>query len=268
MSDKQYTWNAADYASHSSQQQAWARELIAKLALKGDEMVLDIGCGDGKITAEIAALLPGGSAIGIDSSEGMIALAQQSFPPRSYPNLLFRTADARALPFREEFTVVFSNATLHWIPDQIPVLHGIARSLKHGGRILLQMGGKGNGAYVVSTFERLMSASRWSTYFAGFVFPYGFYGPEEYAQWLRQAGLSPLRVELIPKDMVHAGKAGLAGWIRTTWLPYTQRVPEQEQDHFIADLVDAYVAEHPLDEQGRVHVKMVRLEVEAVKGAP
>lgn len=67
-----YTWNALDYAKHSSAQQTWAREMIRKLSLKGDDRVLDVGCGDGKVTAEIAGLLPHGSVVGIDSSEAMI----------------------------------------------------------------------------------------------------------------------------------------------------------------------------------------------------
>ena len=75
-----YKWDALDYAKSSSAQQQWARELIGKLQLKGDETLLDIGCGDGKVTAEIAACLPMGSVLGVDSSAEMIALAQSQYP--------------------------------------------------------------------------------------------------------------------------------------------------------------------------------------------
>ena len=260
-----YTWDAAEYAKHSSQQQIWARELIDKLALRGDERVLDIGSGDGKVTAEIAACVPRGSVVGIDNSEQMVVLAQQTYPPPRVPNLHFQQEDARSLPFRNEFDVVFSNATLHWIRDHRPVLQGIARSLVNGGKALLQMGGRGNAADVLALLDRLVVSSRWASYFGGFSFAYGFYAPDEYMPWLRDADLTPRRVELIAKDMTHDGKAGLAGWIRTTWLPYTQRIPEQERDAFIGELVETYVDEHPLDAQGKVHVQMVRLEVEATK---
>ena len=80
---------------------------------------------------------------------------------------------------------------------------------------------------------------------------------------LREAGLKPVRVELLPKDMQQAGRAGLAGWVRTTWLPYTQRVPEPLREQFILELVDSYLDRHPLDIHGFAHVPMVRLEVEA-----
>jgi trans-aconitate 2-methyltransferase len=258
-------WDAKDYEKNSSQQRQWAQELLQKLELRGNEKILDIGCGDGKITAEIAALLPDGSIMGIDLSEEMIALARQRFPRQTYPNLIFQKEDAASLPFDAEFTVVFSNAALHWIKDNRPVIAGISRSLKSGGRILLQMGGKGNAAEIVAVLVKMIHSSAWSGYFVDFSFPYGFFGPEEYGVWLEEAGLRPGRVELIPKDMVHPGWAGLLGWLRTTWLPYTQRVPEAKREGFLDELVDTYLVGHPLDELGQAHVSMVRLEVEAVK---
>lgn len=261
----QYQWNPSDYRRHSSAQQLWARELIDKLRLRGDEAVLDLGCGDGKVTAEIAARVPQGSVLGVDRSEGMIDFARSSFPAEAFPNLRFRTADARALPFAGEFTVVFSNAALHWVRDHRPVLHGIARSLKPGGRTLLQMGGQGNAAGVLSVLDELTASSPWREHFDAFSCPYGFHSPADYRIWLEEAGLEPRRVELIPKDMIHAGSDGLAGWIRTTWLPYTERVPEADRDAFVAEVVRRYVERFPPDARGQVHVAMVRLEVEATR---
>ena len=262
-----YQWNARDYAASSSAQQGWARELIRKLELKGSETLLDIGCGDGKVTAEIAACLSAGYVVGVDSSADMIALAQSQYPASAFSNLHFQREDARSLPFRDEFSVVFSNATLHWVLDHRAVLRGIYLSLKHGGQALLQMGGRGNAADVIAALDRLTEAHAWRGYFEKFSFPYGFYGPEEYQEWLRQAGLQANRVELISKDMVHQDRAGFEAWIRTTWLPYTQRVPEDKRDTFINQLADLYLDQHPADAfgQGLVHVGMVRLEVECVK---
>jgi trans-aconitate 2-methyltransferase len=114
---KSYVWNADDYAKHSSSQYKWAQELIPKLKLSGSEALLDIGCGDGKITAVLAKSLPHGCIVGIDSSENMVTLAQHTFPPDAYPNLSFQRMDARALTFQEKFDHVFSNAALHWITD-------------------------------------------------------------------------------------------------------------------------------------------------------
>jgi trans-aconitate methyltransferase len=260
-----YQWDARDYAASSSAQQQWARELIRKLELKGSETLLDIGCGDGKVTAEIASYLPNGFVIGIDSSEAMIAFAQSQYPASAFPNLRFQREDAHGLPFHDEFDIVFSNAALHWVIDHHSVLRGIVSSLKRGGRAYLQMGGRGNAADVVSALSDLIKANEWRDYFEGFGFPYGFYGPNEYREWLRQAGLQAIRVELLPKDMTHQGRLGFEAWIRSAWLPYTQRVPEEKRDAFIAQLADVYLDRHPADERNVVHVGMVRLEVECVK---
>ena len=262
MSDLQ--WNALDYEKNSSQQQLWARELIAKLHLKGDENVLDVGCGDGKVTAEIAARLPRGSVLGVDKSSGMITLASQRHAPEAHPNLRFQVEDASRLPFQAQFTLIFSNAALHWVSDHRPVLQGIARSLIPGGRILLQMGGQGNAVHIREAIDSQMELDPYAPYFADFVFPFGFHGPDEYTIWLGEAGLSALRVELIPKDMVHDGLSGIKGWLRTTHLlPYTQCLPEALREPFIAQVAATYLARFPLDAQGKSHVRMVRLEVEA-----
>jgi trans-aconitate methyltransferase len=258
-------WDAGDYHRHSAAQQAWARELIVKLDLRGDEYVLDIGCGDGKVTAELVGELPRGAIVGIDSSPEMIAFARETFPPERHPRLRFELMDAREMRFEEEFDVVFSNATLHWVIDHGPVLAGIARALVPGGRALLQMAGRGNAAAVVAVMDEVIAEDEWRAHFQGFSFPYGFHAPGEYRHWVEAAGLRALRIELLAKDMAQAGAEGLAGWIRTTWLPYLERVPAERREALIAVVTSRYLADHPPDEGGRVHVAMTRLEVEAVK---
>jgi len=260
-----FPWNAVDYAKSSSVQQLWARELIAKLKLKGNERVLDIGCGDGKVTAEITSQVPSGSVLGIDNSREMIALAQSKYPADGFPGLRFQYGDASVLSFRNEFDVVFSSAALHWIRDHRPVLQGIYASLRTGGKALLQMGGRGNASEVMSVLDGLILKNEWREHFIGFDFVYGFYGTEVYRKWLIEAHLQPKRVELIPKDAAHQNRMAFEGWIRTTWLPWTQRVPEHKREQFIAELADTYLEKYPADEHGVVHVHMVRLEVEAVK---
>jgi trans-aconitate 2-methyltransferase len=262
-----YLWNAQDYQKSSSEQQKWARDLISRLRLRGDETVLDVGSGDGKVTAEIASLLPVGRIVGIDTSGEMVRLASETFPPEAHPNLIFLLKDAADLDFEEAFDLVFSNATLHWVIDHRPVLEGIRRALRPCGKMVMQMGGRGNAAGLIETLDALAAAPKWAPYFEEFVFPYGFHGDDEYRIWVERAGLEPLRVELLPRDMVHPDREALTAWIRTTWLPYTQRLPELMQPAFIGDLVERYLDRHPADDDGTIHVAMVRLEVEAEKRA-
>jgi trans-aconitate 2-methyltransferase len=260
-----YRWDVDDYARSSSGQQKWARELIGKLNLQGTERILDVGCGDGKVTAELAGLVPDALVVGLDSSADMIGFARRTFPVEQHPRMIFVMADAARLCFKETFDVVFSNATLHWVRDHRAVLMGIARSLRPGGKTLLQMGGRGNAARVAEVMEGMIAEPAWRGCFKGFQFPYHFYGPEQYGEWLDGTGLEGRRVQLIPKDMTHKGREGFKAWVRTTWFPYTQSVPEEMRDGFLDGFVDAYCAGEPEDGEGLVHVKMVRLEVEAVK---
>ena len=260
-----YRWDAEQYSRNSSVQFQWALELIGRLGLKGDERVLDIGCGDGKVTAELARRTPRGAVVGVDSSPQMIAKARAAFPPAKGGGLSFRVMDASALSFNGEFDVAFSNAALHWIKNHHDLLRGVARSLGPGGRLLFQMGGKGNGEEIFALAGDVVRESPWKSYFQGFDFPWGFHGPEEYALWLREAGFAVRRTELIPRDMRQKGRDGLLGWVRTTWMPYTERLPEELREKFLAQAVDRYLAAHPLTPQGEAVVRMVRLEAEAAK---
>ena len=260
-----YTWNAEDYAGHSGAQYLWAREIIGKLNLSGSESVLDIGCGDGKITALMGSLLPGGTVTGIDSSAPMIALARKKYPPIENPNVSFREMDATRLTFKNQFDLAFSSTALHWIPDQVSVVQGVDQGLKKSGRIFFQMGGKRNAQDIIDIAGRCIDNERWQRYFAGFSFPWHFWSPDEYQAFFRNTCLVPRRLELIGKEMTQNGKDGLCGWIRTTWLPYTERIPEHARERFISGLADAYLREFPPDGAGLVHVRMVRLEIEAFK---
>ena len=145
------------------------------------------------------------------------------------------------------------------------MLHRVGKALKKGGRLLFQMGGRGNAHEITGILDELMKTPKWSPFFANFLFPYGFYSVDEYERWLAQTGFQSRRVELIPKDMTHKGKDGFAGGIRSTWLPYLSRIPEQMKEAFIEAILDVYLVKHPPDKEGLVHVDMVRLEVEAVK---
>jgi trans-aconitate 2-methyltransferase len=261
----EYSWDATDYAQNSSNQYEWATELIPKLELQGKESILDIGCGDGKVTALLASYLPHGQVVGVDSSEDMITFARQSYPHCRYPNLSFLRMDARELTFREQFDVAFSNAALHWIIDHQTVLACVRESLDRHGRLLFQMGGKGNAQDILAVLEEMISEDTCESYFRNFTFPYGFYGPEEYTKWLQEAGFKPEKVELIPKELTLKGIKELAGWIRTTWLPFTERVPTQLRESFVNEIAKRYIEAYPLDSLGLAHVKIIRLEVQASK---
>lgn len=260
-----HQWNPDDYEKHSSAQKKWGGALIEKLKLSGDEHVLDIGCGDGRLTVMIAARLPRGMVTGIDLSKEMIVHAQSRYPASEYPNCRFACMDVREMAYESAFDLAFSNAVLHWVPEHDQLLGRVCRALKPGGMVLFQMGGYGNAAAFFGVARTMMAEQPWKGYFTGFSPTWSFFSDREYTVLLEKANLTPVRVELIPVDMVHENRQELAGWIRTTWLPFLERLPADRREEFITGLTDRYLSSHPPDREGRTSVKMVRLEVEARK---
>jgi trans-aconitate methyltransferase len=244
---------------------SWAKELIARFPLRGKEWILDVGCGDGKITAELAATAPHGGVTGIDSSPEMIRHASSRYPKRDYPNLHFIQMDARHIRLLQRYDIVFSNAVLHWVDDHPAFLRGASSCLRSGGRLVVSCGGKGNAQDVFVVLRTEMRLKRWRGFFHKLARPYFFHSPEEYRAWLPRFGFQPRALRLADKDMVFDGREKFTGWFRTTWLPYTQRVPESSREEFIAAVVERYIARHPIDAAGRVHVRMMRLEIEAAR---
>ena len=263
-----FSWNPEDYRNSSPAQKMWAEELVRKLELTGNERVLDIGCGDGSVTAAIAQNLPGGRAVGIDSSPDMIRFAGEHFPATLYPNLSYRRIPAESLDYREEFDIVFSNAALHWISDHRPVLAGIGRALVPGGRMLVQMGGRGNAAQVFKAIDELIENEPWGRYFSGFSFRYGFFDDSEYRPLIRAAGLRPVRADLITERYGISIPRRVCRMDPDDLAPMDCRVPEHERPVFINALVDRFCTMFPPDAAGTIHVGMVRLEVEAIKDEP
>ncbi len=262
-------WDPEDYYKHSYPQYAFALGLVERLRLVGNERILDIGCGDGKITAELAAHVSHGSVLGIDASADMIAFAQNMFPPSAYPNLSFCYGDAAKLTFRQEFDVIVSFACLHWTEDLAMVLQGIRQSLAPGGRFAAQLMVKRlttkerSGSPLHQARREIMGRPAWREYFRGFKKQGTVYRAGEYERILREAGFTPCRVELVTQDVTHPGTDALKGCARATWHRYTSRIPAKHRDAFLDEVVQRFVELHPLDSDGQIHIRMKILEIEA-----
>lgn len=128
----------------------------------------------------------------------------------------------------------------------------------------MQMGGRGNAAEVHAAMDAVCERAKWARYFGEFETPYHFYGPDEYREWLGEAGLSPERIELVSRPMRHS-REQFSGWLTTTWMPYTSRVPVEERPRFVEEVVDYFVRAYPPDAAGVLTVPMIRLNVDARK---
>jgi trans-aconitate methyltransferase len=259
-------WDATDYAKNSQGQLAWALALVDRLKLGEASRVLDVGCGDGKVSAEIARRVPAGRVVGIDNSPAMIELAQRTWAS-VVPNLEFRIADAQAFDVPSSFDLVFSNSALHWMPDHPAVLRCVAAGLKSGGRLAFSMGGRGTASVVYRAIDELRQEAPWARFLAGARSPHYFFRAEDYNKWLPEAGFKPLRVVLTPKPMRHSTSDALAGWLRTVWMPYTDRIPIAERMEFLNELTLRVRTRCERADDGALLLPMVNLEVEAEKMA-
>lgn len=241
-----------------------ARELIKMLALKGNEKILDIGCGDGKLTSELADYVPNGSVIGIDNSEQMIEFAKNKFPETRYSNLSFQYGDTKSLDYDNEFDVIVSIACFSIIVNHTPVLLKIHQSLKTSGKVLLNFLGKGKSNAISSVISNLLNSPKWNKQLADKV-GYSFYKAGEYSELLKKNGFKPERIELYDQNETYEGKESLIRAIRTEWVSLSSRIPENLYEDFLSDLVETYLKTNPPNNQGLIHKQESWLEIEATK---
>ena len=233
-------WNAAEYYRRSSLQEAMAQEVLALLDLKGSEQILDVGCGDGKITAEIAARDPRSSVVGVDPSRNMISFAQRNFGRATRPNLRFEVADARCLPFQDEFDLVVSFNALHWIPEQDAALSSIHSTLISGGRAQLRLVPAGARKSLEDVVEETRQTPRWSAYFRDFHDPYLHLTPDQYAAMAERSRFRVLQVSSKDHTWDFGSHAAFSGFCAVGCVAWTRRLPEAERADFINDALNRY----------------------------
>jgi trans-aconitate 2-methyltransferase len=234
-------WDARRYDQVDSLQKWIADKHLANLELDGTERVLDIGCGEGKVTAEVAQRLAHGSVLGIDPSTRMISFARSHFPKDQHPNLGFEVADARTLPYRNAFDLVISFNALHWVHDQDAALRGIRTALRASGRTFLQFVPQGSRKCLEDVIEETCRSERWVRYFdERHRPPYVHFTPEEYAQLAERSGLRVERLERELYSWDFGGREAFAAWADVTFVEWTRRIPKDEHASFIAEVLDGY----------------------------
>jgi trans-aconitate 2-methyltransferase len=233
-------WNAPGYARIARLQEAMAAEVLALLDLKGTERVLDLGCGNGKVTAEIAARLPEGSVVGVDSSAEMIAFAASHFAPRVRPNLRFETADIRQLHFQQEFDLVVSFNALHWIPQQDVALGSIRSAMKANGSAQLRLVPAGKRKSLENVIEETRLSPRWVDYFHEFHDPYLHLTPEQYGALAERNGLRVSHLHTQDKAWDFTSRAAFEAFGSVTFVEWTRVLPEGERVAFVTDVLDRY----------------------------
>lgn len=236
------TWQGDDYARHSSLQEAMAAEVLSRLTLRGDELLLDLGCGDGKLSARIAERLPRGSVLGVDASADMIAFARDQFGRGALGNLGFEVADARALNYAARFDTLVSFNALHWVPEQALALQGIARALRPDGRAHLRLVTRSALTSLEETAEAVRQEPRWMPHFAGFSDPYLRLDAPQYVALAAQQGLECLTCESASKRWDFGSDEAFFGFCHAGFGAWTHRLPEALRRDFVAEVMQRYLA--------------------------
>jgi trans-aconitate 2-methyltransferase len=196
-----HDWNAASYARVATEVHALGHALLDGLELRGDETVLDAGCGSGEVTAKLLDLLPRGRVIAVDASPAMVARAGAVLDPARTTT---RVANLSDLTVDEPVDVVFSSATFHWIHDHDALFARLAAALKPDGRLVAQCGGAGNVTAVVEALRATVREPRFAA--AGTdAEPWNFATPEQTVERLQRAGFADAgaglhRADLTPED--------------------------------------------------------------------
>ena len=233
-------WNASEYDRLSALQAAMAEEALSLLDLRGTEAVLDIGCGQGKVTREIAARVPLGRVVGVDASEKMVAFAREREAPSPHPNLEFVVADARHLNFHKEFDLVVSFNALHWIPEQALALESIHAAIRPSGLVQLRLVPTAEHQRLEDIIEETRLSPRWVQYFDGFHDPYLHLTPAQYAALAERHGFQLLRTHTSARSWDFRSRAAFEAFGSVTFVEWTQHLPEGARSGFINDVLDRY----------------------------
>jgi len=217
------------YRQTSAHQKEWGSRLISELALRGDESILDIGCGDGILTAQLADRVHRGNVTGIDASVGMIETARTN----QRPNLSFVRLDINATEYSAAFDLVFSNATLHWIKDHTKLLRLLHCSLKDGGALRVNFAADGNCQTWFRVARELIASDEFSGEFAGFDWPWFMPAVDDYQRLLADSPFTDFKVWGENADRYFPNGEAMLGWLdHPSIVPFKRHLNANLADRF------------------------------------
>lgn len=227
-------WDAEQYHRLSDPQHGWGLKVLDRLQPAGDERILDIGCGTGRLTAEIRKGAPRADVTAIDPSWSMVSEARRHFGDR----IRVVQADGTALPFGQRFDAVFSTAAFHWIPDHPRLFSEIHRVLEPAGRLVSQAGGGPNLSRLYERTRVLAEEPDFAEFFAGWRDPWYFAGVSETKKRLADAGFIDVNVWLEAAPISFDAAASYGTFVTTVCLRHQLgRLPEAQRTGYLECLV-------------------------------
>lgn len=250
------------YVHNSELQRRWAMAFLAPHLknLVGNEHILDIGCGDGKITADLSTFIPYGSIIGIDPSQDMISWALRQYDSREYPNLNFIIGDFFKPEVQKSFDLVVSLCALHHCSDHRQAFETIHRLLKPQGKFLILVPSAKDSAWD-DAVTSICQDPRWSSYWKD-TFPGVYLDSGQYKQLLNETHFEVLSIEDIPTMDPFVDKQELISWLTGTYPP---NVPKNLANKFYSEIIDDYIHRKPdaINDNGTIYVSFDSIRIVA-----
>jgi trans-aconitate 2-methyltransferase len=226
-------WDAATYHRVSGPQVEWAAALLDRLDLRGDENVLDAGCGSGRVTAMLLERLPHGHVVAVDQAPSMVEHARETLP-RDRATVF--QAELTELLLDEPVDAVFSNAVFHWIADHDRLFERLYAVLRAGGRMVAQCGGEGNVERFHRAAREAAAEEPFASHLAGWAGPWNFAAPAATARRLERAGFEAVETWLEPYPMVPDDPGD---YLRTVCLGYhLEQLPEELRDGYVEAVLE------------------------------
>lgn len=236
-------WDASSYHRVAGPQTAWGQRVLGRLTLRGDERVVDAGCGTGRLTGELMTRLPAGRLIAIDRSWNMLITARANLRPTYGSRVSYVQVELPQIPFSHWADLVFSTATFHWIRDHDALFRGIFTALRPGGRVFAQCGGGPNLAAAHALAEQVMHREPFAPYFADWSGIWEFATPARTAERLAAAGFVDIATSLEAAPTTLADEDSYREFVTTViYNPHLARLPEGPLRRHFIDALTALAA--------------------------
>ena len=257
-----FEFDGEKYKKASSHQKEWANKILGELHFNGNEIILDLGCGDGITTNQLAEMVPDGKVVGIDASRGMIKTALKD---KKQSNVYFEQKDINEIRYIEEFDFIFSNATLHWVKDHTKLLKKIFSGLRGNGSLMFNFAADGNCSYFFKVIRQAMNKKEYREYFKGYSWPWFMPTIEEYQKLAKEAEFSEIEIWGENADRYFEDTETMIKWIdQPSIVPFLKHIPQPEKENFRNYVVEQMIKETK-QEDGTCFETFRRVNMKAVK---